>query len=517
MKKVLFLIPILFALLGNYSIKLIAQPGKLDNSFGTGGKVVTPELGMDLMSGASVMVQPDNKIIVAGSLSIWSFYEFAVVRYNKNGTLDSSFSDDGKTTTRFGSANSYARTAVLQTDGKIVVGGVVDSGGTYYAGIARYNTNGSLDSTFSGDGKAIIINGNNTVWLNDISIQADGKIVFVGNRGNELFIIRINTNGSYDMSFNSKGWNGLGIGIGSNNFTSIALQSDGKIVATGNANGNGLIEIAIVRLNTNGTLDNTFGSNGKASIKVAASDNYAKGIAIQPDGKIVIAGYVSKGSEMQCGLIRLNTDGTMDNSFSGDGQLYHSILAGDDFLNDLIIQPDGKILAIGTAEDSFARTYFAIVRYNSNGTFDNSFNTIGMVTLEFGTANNYGASVALQPDNKILVAGSASSGTNYSSIAIARYQSGLASSLSEDYITVTNIYPNPANDYLHIDYKLTVPGLVTIQLRDIQGRIIIAKADNKQMEAGLQTETINLQSLATGMYTLVVRTLFSEQAYLIVH
>lgn len=518
MKKIYLSISILLMFLGFCSIRLIAQPGTLDTTFGTGGKVTTSQ-GISEMYGKSVLVQPDGKIIVSG-YTYNTNYDFAIVRYNSNGTLDNTFSGDGIVSTDFGNGDEFSFASALQSDGKIIVGGWTDSNGTNCIGIARYNGNGTLDNTFSGDGKAIIMVNYNDAFeeIGDLIVQPDGKIIAICNASYDMMVIRLNNNGSFDKNFNGKGWmkvDFVGEIYGAN---SIALQSDSKIVAAGYTLVNGVYEIAVVCVKADGTLDNTFSSDGKANITVADSGSFASDLAIQIDGRIVLAGSTIVGDTgFQCAVIRLNTDGTLDNTFSGDGKLNHGILSGDNLLDGLVLQPDGKILATGFASD-MDTARFILVRYNSDGTFDTSFNSTGMTTLRFGNSAGVGAAIALQPDNKIVVAGTARNDSNIFVIAVARYFSGLPSSgISEPFVTDTKLYPNPTNNYLHLDYKLSVPGSVSIHITDMQGRTIISVADNKPMDAGQQTETIDLQSLSKGIYNVTIRTKDFEQSYLFVH
>lgn len=504
------------------AIDLIAQPGTLDNSFGAGGKVKTYSK-KDYMGGRSVLVQPDGKIIVAGG----TYYlnrrsgDFTVVRYNRNGALDNSFSHDGIETTDFYSDNDYSTSAVLQPDGKIIIGGIVDSANIRNMAVARYNSNGTLDNTFSGNGKAII-----RIFLNtdskgiyDVVLQPDGKIVATGFINNDIAIIRLNSDGTSDMTFNSKGWITFDIAGGYDDSYSVALQADGKIVVAGIGTvGAPKRDFVVVRLNTDGTPDSTFSSDGKTTVQAGNNVIYdAKGLAIQTDSRIVIAGTTIDGTGSatikQCVLIRLNDDGTLDSNFSDDGKLIHNIGSQYDELNDLLVQPDGKLLAIGSVMDSD----FAIVRYNNDGTFDSTFNSTGIFTFRFGTIKCRGSSIALQPDNKIVVTGSEWGLAGYeTSIAVARLFSGLETSVT-DFENDTRIYPNPVYDYLHLDYYLSDPGSVSIQLTDMQGRIVLTVADNQPMDAGPQTKIIDIQSLASGIYSISITIQNYKKSYLVVH
>ncbi len=502
-------------------VNLLAQPGTIDGTFGTAGKTLTL-VGNDYAYGEDAVMQPDGKIVVAGYCFLTATDEdFMVVRYNSDGTLDNTFSSDGKVTTDFNGGADNALAVALQADGKILIGGLVDSGIAYTGGIARYNSDGSPDNTFSGDGKVLLrfFAGTGIERLDAMIVQADGKILIAGSANDEMLVARLNSNGSLDMTFNGKGWITFDFAAAGSNSAAIGLQADGKIVVGGNAMVGTSYDFAVARLNTNGTLDNTFSSDGKATVAVISDRNFLICMALQADGKIVAAGYAQIVADFDCALMRLNADGTLDNAFSGDGKLSHGIIATElDGIDGIVLQPDGKILATGFAEAS-STSNLLVVRYLSDGSFDNTFATSGKMTSMLGTPFINGEAIALQKDGKIIIVGSADNSSSKTSVLVTRFISGLTVSVGETFNPGIrmHVYPNPFSEFLSLDYRLEEAAIVNIRLYDIQGRLVNSIAENKLLNSGEQTETVDLQYLPQGLYHLVICIGDSRQTYLLKH
>jgi uncharacterized delta-60 repeat protein len=421
------------------SITAMAQrPGSLDPSFSGDGKLIDGILH-NSEAAKAVAVQSDGKIVAVGA-SFDNYIEggFALARYNSDGSLDTSFDGDGLVTTKIG-PQAEARSVVIQGDGKIVAAGY--SNGKF--AIARYNPNGSLDTSFDGDGVVLTSFGFYFDQAYSVAIQSDGKIVAAGSTtesrspdAEDLAIARYNTDGSLDTSFDGDGRVITLIGTPTNRIYSIAIQSDGKIVAGGWGNGFGLF-----RYNTDGSLDSSFDGDGKviASDGAPQLDKYEiNSVAIQSDGKIVAAGTnhsISPGSEV---LFRYNMDGSLDTSFDGDGRVYTS-LVGSNGDRTLGIQSDGKIVAMGLGPSN--PYLLAISRYNANGSYDTSFDGDGRVFTSLGTGYHSGddAQVAIQPEGKIVIASSGLNGTG-ADFVLGRYNmdGSLDTSFDSDGFVVTD-------------------------------------------------------------------------------
>jgi uncharacterized delta-60 repeat protein len=331
------------------------------------------------------------------------------------GDLDPTFDGNGKLRTNFTPGVDYAAGVAIQADGKIVAAGAADRE-LYRSGkfaLARYTADGTLDNTFGGDGRVTTRfttnEGANVTGKEDyasgVAIQTDGKIVAAGaadrryNRSGKFALARYNANGRLDTTFG-------GDGKVTANFTpkddyayEVAIHTDGKIVVAGAARQleSGVPEdtqFALARFDADGTLDDSFGGDGKVMTDFEEGWGEALGMAIQPDGKIVAGGY--EGYEDTGQLARYNENGTLDFTLGGDGEVETPILT------EVAIQTDGKIVATG---------YGSVLRYNANGTPDDTFGEDGVV--EAGSATG---ALTIQADGKIVAAG----GTGQ--FAVARYE-----------------------------------------------------------------------------------------------
>ncbi len=348
-----------------------AAPGDVDLTFDAGA-MVNSNSSVTIVS--AVAVQPDGKILIGGAFtSVGGAARSLVARLDADGTPDLSFNSPVQSNANFGSVGAIA----LQTDGKILVGGHFLIG-TEVKNTVRLNPDGSLDGTFNtsetgGTGVSVIV------------LQPDGKILVGGQIGNYngvsgRGIVRLNSNGSLDTPL------GINSGLQNSVFT-IALQTDGKIIAGGNffVIGSSPLQRNVARLNADGTLDNAFG---------IGTDNDVYGVAVQPDGKILIGGsFANFNGTPKNQIVRLNVDGSFDTSFTAG-------ITGSSGVWTIKTQPDGKILlggAIGFVNGINRR---GIARLNADGSLDSFYPTGGA-----GGANNLVRAVALQTDGKVLIGG----------------------------------------------------------------------------------------------------------------
>jgi uncharacterized delta-60 repeat protein len=212
------------------------------------------------------------------------------------------------------------------------------------------------------------------------------------------------------------------IGSGIDEARAAAIQPDGRIVAAGySIVGSQGGDFALARYNTDGSLDASFGTGGKVVTPIGTAGDNAHALAIQSDGKIVAAGLSDVGPTWDFALARFNPNGTLDNTFGTGGKVITPIGTSDDVANDVIIQPNGKIVAVGWSESNLPSYDFALVRYNINGSLDTSFGMGGKVVTPIGNSTDFGTAAALQPDGKIVVAGYSEVGPFNLDFAIARY------------------------------------------------------------------------------------------------
>ena len=407
--------------------QVIAAPGDLDLSFGTIGYVIT-DINNGNEQANAVAVQADGMIIAAGYTGS-AGQDFALLRYTDTGSPDTSFGTNGQVITPIGAGNSTINAIALQPDGNIVVAGTSTNGTKTIFTVARYiSTTGALDSSFGTGGVVTtsLSTGNDTA--NAIALQSDGKIVVAGNAGDvnaKFAVTRYTITGTLDTSFHGTGI--VTTTVGAFDIAhAVAIQpGDGKIVVAGESDQGGVNAFAVARYNTNGSLDTTFHTNGIATSSFGNLNTFALATALQPDGKIVLAGYTSSGAT-DFALARYTSNGNLDTTFSATGMISTTFGAGADEAHALVIQPTGKIVAVGFSNQGAThKNDFAVARYLSNGTLDATFGTGGQVLTDLQTnADDLAYAAALDASNRIVVAGTSDNGTatNFD-IAVARYLS----------------------------------------------------------------------------------------------
>ena len=499
-----------------FSAAAFAQAGELDSTFGGDGKVTTDidVIGSDV--GYSVAIQSDEKIVVAGYSENYAHRrDFALVRYNIDGTLDNSFGTGGKVTTVINVINydDEARSVAIQTDGKIVAAGYSYNGFDDDFALFRYNPDGSLDNSFGTGGKLTTAFGSYHDGANSMAIQPDGKVIAAGyaynSSGYDFALVRYNIDGTLDSSFGTSGEVATVVGTSGGKAFSTALQPDGKIVVAGIAWVGGTDNnFSLVRYNTDGTPDSNFGTDGKVITAITSGNDGASAVAIQTDGKIVAAGFLYIGyayynEDLDFALVRYKTDGTLDSSFGTDGIVRTAVDSSVDEAFSLVIQPDGKIVAAGYSNG--LHDDFALVRYNINGTLDSSFNVTGILTTDFDSCVDGAYSVAMQTDGRIVAVGYSTAGTN-GGFALARYLSGLNVGMV-NFSSPQNsplIYPNPIHQTETLEYTLTKNESLTIALYDVNGKLIRNFISNEQRAVGAHKETLNIGELHSGNYFLTI-------------
>lgn len=300
-----------------------ATPGTLDASFGTGGEVTTA-FGSGYDFAQALVRQPDGKLVAAGYSHNGSDEDFALARYEPDGTLDPGFGSGGKVTTQLGTGDDGANAVVLQPDGKLVAAGYGYDGSKYVFALARYNPDGTLDTTFNGTGTLTTAIGSGYDDAYALAVQADGKLVaagrgFAGSKF-DFAVARYNADGTLDPSFNGTGKLTTSIGSGNNDAHALALQPDGKLVAAGGASsiGGSGYDFGLARYNPDGTLDATFNGTGKVMTAIGPASDVAKAVVLQPDGKLVAAGYSKSGTVNHVALARYQGS-TLTVSMSGSG------------------------------------------------------------------------------------------------------------------------------------------------------------------------------------------------------
>lgn len=343
--------------------------GSLDKTFGEGGKVVTRFNNFPSDRALAVAIQADGKILAAGA-TLTNFYDIAIARYNTDGTLDNSFGNGGKVTTAIGTSDDFARAIAVQSDGKIIAAGFTYNMNEDFA-LVRYNPDGTLDNSFGTGGKVVTQFDSGGDFLNAIAIQSDGKIVGVGSFGSfmtpaRFALVRYNPDGTLDTSFGTNGKVTTAVGDSSSAFAA-AIQPDGKIVVAGEG-GSANSDFALARYHANGNLDSSFGADGIVTTPITGlSRESAQEVLLQQNGKIVAVGYsyMHGSTTDDFALVRYNADGSLDSSFGIEGKVVTQVRDSYDAAFSAVIQPDGKIVAVGysVVYDPILNADFALVRY----------------------------------------------------------------------------------------------------------------------------------------------------------
>lgn len=369
------------------SLNSFSQAGNPDNTFGSNG-ITTTSFGPIQAHGRSMVIQNDGKIIMVGYRSDGAMNEFAISRYNMDGSADFSFDTDGKTTTAFDNSNeNEAYASAVQTDGKIIAGGYTHAGSKDIFAIARYNTDGSLDNSFGSSGKITLALRNDRDYIRALAIQPDGKIIAGG--------------------------------------SSFGLTGD---------------DFALARFNADGSLDRSFGDDGMMIHVIGKDkDDVIHKIIIQPDNKILVAGTSKTGPNIKFVLSRYNSDGSVDINFGLNGITVRN--GGGENIADAALLNDGKILLAGTDGTDFMTS-----RYLNDGNLDESFGKEGNAYMRFNVPA-VATTIAVQPDNKIVLGGYIT-GDIGSDIAVARLlPSGLPDiTFSEDGKHTQNVN---GNDFMY--------------------------------------------------------------------
>lgn len=411
--------------------------GSLDPTFGRGG-TVTANVGTSLQYDAplAVAIQPDGRIVAAGSTGPGGNLDFALARYLPDGTEDPSFGDDGRVTTTFGSCGDQGCTLdivnalVLQPGGRIVAVGETSAA----FALARYTQDGNLDRSFGDRGLVTTHVGWRAFARAAVGLP-DGRIVAAGyrsdrHRDHDFALARYTPEGRLDRIFGGDGTVTTSFGQRSvDHSLAIGLQPDGRLLVAGYRQHEGKYDFALARYETDGALDTSFGTGGRVvtDIREGSADR-AYGLALQPDGGIVVAGSTQDPSgNLDFALVRYRPDGTLDEGFGAGGIVTTDIASGRDVARAVGLEPDGMIVVVGASTDATGNPDFAIARYDVDGALDVTFGEDGVVTTGFGSPSEEASddrahALAIQPDGRILVTGRALENGN-SDFALARYQS----------------------------------------------------------------------------------------------
>lgn len=447
-----------------------SAPGDLDPTFGAGGKTMVG-VGTIAHDGRAAAILPDGRILVAGSVYTGSpGYSIVLARFLPDGGADTEFGVNGEVSIAI-PVSFQANAIAVQVDGKIVVGGSTNNGiygrnHQFDMALARFLADGTLDTAFGNGGVVITNVFGGEDRANAVSILPDGKILVGGWAATagwptqyDFVLARYLTDGRLDSSFGVNGIRSTDF-YGSWDFLqALVVQPDGKIVAAGEVKYtpmatpyNWYMSVGLARYHPDGQLDVSFGEGGKVHTEFYDEQGYvqsssAKSVALQPDGGIVITGHTIIGNQYQNRnviLVRYLPDGGLDPRFGSDGRVSTDLGRADDFGNSVLVQADGKIVVAGdyAAIDAYdtisGNRDFLVLRYHSNGAADPTFGSAGRVITEFTSGYDTATSILQQADGKLIAAGGAWGG-----FGLARYLNPAPTAVTIDIRPGTD--PNTVN------------------------------------------------------------------------
>ena len=403
----------------------IAADGDLDSSFDSDG-LQTLGFGDD-DTGEGVAFQPDGKVLVGGSWDGGSA-NFAVARFNANGVPDPTFDGDGRADQTFGGAD-FARAMALDANGRIVLAGYTNVSGNNDMAVVRLNPDGTPDMSFSGDGRQTVDFGFDD-RAEAVAIAEDGSIFAAGSIDGgspDFAVAKLEPDGDPDTTFDGDGQASITFGA-VDHARAIALDVNGRVVLAGYTNANGTNDMGIARFNADGTPDITFSGNALQTVTFAVgADQRAEAMLIQPNGRIVVAGSWDGGSS-DYALARLEEDGDLDPTFDTDG-MQNVTFGGADFAHGLAFSALGRLVVTGHTDQGPTPSNFGVVQLLPNGSLDNGFSGDGLQTVDLG-ADDRASAVAVRL-NRIAVAGSSGTAPNRD-FAVAMLADSVATVSAED-------------------------------------------------------------------------------------
>lgn len=484
---------------------LKAQTNPLDSTFGDIGRTIVDITSLNIAQN-HIASQSDGKIVFATSKVRYNNgydYDFCLLRFNVDGSLDNSFGDQGSIIMDLGSTEDFAFNVVIQTDDKILVVGTSGEFTNRDFSLARFNANGTKDQSFGNNG---IVKTN--ILFDDelytVALQSDGKIVAGGVGNSKGYIFRFLANGILDTSFGSSGKVSLQYG----DITiihDIKILEDGSILAAGQLGGNGA-DGFVAKMNSDGSTNTFFGSNGSYIVN-SSNQEYINTLNCQGDGKILLGGaygYMSGSNPtVEFLIIRLLPEGILDNSFNSTGKITFSFGLNNAFneCNSLILNSNDDILAVGYTNNlQQTNSNFAIAKLTSNGKLDLTFGNNGKVINDFGSLKEKGQGALIDNNERLLVSGIYG---DSSSPIICRYKTSIFDNISEHLLgnSSITIFPNPCKDFVSIELLTLREEVIDITVYDLSGKEIYKYIPKPNFSL-----TINIPThiLPAGVYQLKI-------------
>lgn len=474
----------------------------IDSSFGDNGIVRTSFSTSFNSELQSAVLHSDGRISCVGFSGTTGFTSHILVsRYKSNGTPDSTFSGDGTTIFSYGGTNEQARSIIVLQNGNVLIGG----GSSGKSAFAMIKPDGNLDAGFNSSGIMILNLGAGIgSRINKLIQLSDGKILGIGSAYNgfdfDMFACRINLNGSLDSSFAQNGIGFYPTGVYNNFGNDAALQSNGNIVIAGFSTSSSDY-MTVIRLNTNGSIDSSFAINGRYHVSIGSSLNELNAINVLPNDDIVLAGSISGAplSSINHITLKLKANGSTDNTFGNQGVVITDTRNTEDASYAIRVMSDGSILQSGFSYNLTGITEINAFRLKPNGILDSTFGINGHFLFPQG-GTSWVKNLLLQPDGKLLLCGQSSSSLSaMADFFVLRFKSNVTTGIGKFDDHSLRIYPNPCSNVLHIEnHDLNSADYLQFQILTLHGRIMASGLFN------LKTE-IALDLLPAGVYSLLLQ------------
>lgn len=489
---------------------LLSQEGELDLSFNGDGKYIL-DLSFD-DEATSVLVQPDEKILIGATVSNSSVHS-ALIRLDRYGNADLGFGNLGVAEIPWSDYDPKVQGLALDADQKILALAWAHNQSGEGMLLARFEPNGSPDLSFADSGMVFRGDWYETTYWTSVIVMPDGKIVASGyayfsGTGVQGLLVGFNPDGSSNLSFGDSGLVKFDLSGGSVQIHKLMLNHNGRILAVGRGYSQGDANFLVAQFNADGSFYSGFGGNGISTVPFGENATAYDG-AIQPDGKIVLGGEIYKDSKDQFAVTRLLTDGTFDQSFGTNGKIITPVMNGDAYARSVSVLGDGKILVAGDADGIWNRD-FALVRYRSDGSLDNSFSLDGIATKNIGNSDDRARAAAIQPNGRLVIVGRSFDNSFSSNVISAARFLGGEGSIGVDEFDESDfrlsIYPNPASDWIRLKVDEDIYS-IDAWLIDQRGSVVM-----EQASSGREAE-FDVSSLSPGLYVLKIEVDGGEAIY----
>lgn len=459
-------------------------------------------------SNGSYSLQKSNNKYYCYNISqnVENYQRIGVLKFDQNGIIDTSFGNQG--ITLFPDQEDGDCEPVIETtfDNKILVAAPYK--------VYKLNSDGSLDANFANAGILNLPIGIEGFFFEDLVYSSDNTFYVVGHETNghaNFIIYKYNASGSLVATYGNAGKSTISLNHYNYPFKA-QLQSDGKLVITGVSGAlfpasSYTENLTLARVNTNGTLDTTFGINGISIQNRPGLSTYPFSVKFQNDGKIVAAYDYKPGNFREFTIVRFNSDGILDTTFGDNGIAHTSIGTGNATAYDVTILSNNKFLVCGISTNAQGRQNLTFALYDSNGTLDTSFGTNGVyLDTPDGNSDYKGIGMNLEPDGKITVLAHNYNRLN-TNTTLLRYilNTNLGTVDFSDTNGTTYIYPNPIENETKLVYTLKNDTAITLQLFDLQGKLLTTFVSNKNKTSGTHTETLQIPgNIQAGNYLLKI-------------